>query len=307
MDVANRENDTTETTLVTVLILAMLIWGTSWVSGKIIADMAPAKVTTFYRLAIATISMLPILFVMHLFEWVQLRFTRQAVIWSVPAGLLLAAYNQLFFLGLNDGLPGKGGMLVTTLNPLFTCLLTVIVFKQKLSKLQIAGLTLGLIGGLMMIEIWYFNLEQLMVSGNLYFILAALTWAILTLVSQVGGRYADFLLFSTLMYGSASIISYGLAFEYAPLKSITTYPIEYWQHMLFLSTVVVSIATSVFFLATQKLGSSRSSSFVLVVPVSAMGLSAWYFGESLSLIVSSGGILALSAVYLLNYKNQQIK
>jgi drug/metabolite transporter (DMT)-like permease len=302
VDVAEKENDMTENTLVTVLILAMLIWGTSWVSGKIISDMAPAKVTTFYRLAIATISMLPILFSMHLLKWVRFRFTAKAIAWSVPAGLLLAAYNQLFFLGLNDGLPGKGGMLVTTLNPLFTCLLTVIVFKQRLSVFQVVGLTLGLIGGSMMIELWGFDLEQLMMSGNLYFILAAMTWAILTLVSQVGGRYADFLLFSTLMYASASIISYGLAYEYSPIKLIGSYSLAYWQHVLFLSTVVVSIATSVFFLATQKLGSNRSSSFVLVVPVSAMGFSAWYFGESLSFVVGVGGIFALAAVYLLNYK-----
>lgn len=278
----------------------MLIWGVSWVSGKIIADIAPTKLTTFYRLAMASISMLPILWLAHTFKFLTLHFSYKALVWAVPAGGLLAAYNQLFFLGLHSGLPGKGGMLVTTINPLFTFLLSAICFQQKLKTIQAIGLSFGLVGGLLMIEIWHFDAEQLLVSGNVYFISAALTWAVLTLVSQRAGRYADFLLFSTLMYLCASLISYAFVIEYAPFSSIAKYPSEYWYHMIFLSVVVVSVATSIFFFAAQKLGSNRSSSFVFVVPVSAMSLSAWYFGESLSLAVAMGGGLALSAVYLLN-------
>ncbi|MBQ4844447.1 DMT family transporter [Pseudoalteromonas sp. MMG005] len=301
-----KTKNSTETVLIISLIIAMLLWGTSWVSGKIIAEMAPTKVTTFYRLAIATLSMLPILFVVRRFKFVTLKFSRNALLWSLPAGALLAGYNQLFFLGLHNGLPGKGGMLVTTINPLFTFLLTSLVFQQKLKVVQGMGLTFGLIGGLFMIEIWSFNLDQLLASGNLYFILAAFTWAILTIISQIGGRYADFLLFSTFMYGFASLISYGFAYSYSPLKSMVIYSLEYWLHMAFLSTVVVSVATSIFFLATQQLGSSRSSSFIFVVPTSAMGLSAWYFGETLSAPVACGGVLAISAVYLLNFNKGKV-
>ncbi|BBN80804.1 membrane protein [Pseudoalteromonas sp. A25] len=288
--------------LIISLILAMLLWGASWISGKLIADLAPAPVTVFYRLAMATLGMLPILLLVHRFKVVTLRFSRKALLWSLPAGVILALYNQLFFLGLHDGLPGKGGMLVTTTNPVFTFILATILFKQTIAKRQALGLVLGLTGGLFMIQVWQFDYAQLMATGNAYFIMASLTWAVLTLVSQQGTRFADFLLFSTLMYACATVVSYGFAYEHSPLSTMNQYSSFYWQHMVFLSVVVVSIATSLFFLANQQLGSSRSSSFIFVVPASAMGLSAWYFSEPLSVPVACGALLALCAVYLINNK-----
>lgn len=288
--------------IVLALVSAMLFWGMSWISGKIIADIAPAQVTVFYRLFLAAISMLPIMWILYKFKLLNLNYNVRALLWSLPAGILLAAYNQLFFMGLADGLPGKGGMLVTTSNPVFTFILSAILLGQAINKRQGIGLALGLGGGLLMIEVWHFNLEQILASGNAYFILASLTWAFLTLISQRGTRYADFITFSTLMYVWASLLSYLFAYRHDPFSSASQYPAYYWHHLLFLSIVVVSIATSVFFLATQKLGPNRSSSFVFVVPVTAMGLSAWYFAERLSLGVAVGGACALCAVYLLNKK-----
>ncbi|RZM71441.1 DMT family transporter [Pseudoalteromonas rubra] len=302
MSTTTCQDQPNDSPILLALICAMLFWGMSWISGKIIADVAPAQVTVFYRLFLAAISMLPIMWLMNRLKLLNLRYDRRALIWSLPAGILLAVYNELFFLGLADGLPGKGGMLVTTSNPVFTFILSAVLLGQAINRRQGIGLALGLGGGLLMIEIWHFNLEQIMAAGNLYFILAALTWAFLTLISQRGTRYADFITFSTLMYFWASLISYGFAYEHAPFTSAAQYPAYYWHHLLFLSIVVVSIATSVFFLATQKLGPNRSSSFVFVVPVTAMGLSAWYFGERLSLGVAVGGACALCAVYLLNKK-----
>jgi len=290
--------------VILALVTAMLFWGASWISGKIIADMAPAKLTVFYRLALASISMLPILFLVKKFKLVNLRFAKPALLWSLPAGLLLAGYNQLFFLGLHDGLPGKGGMLVTTINPIMTFALAAIFNQQKFKPLQLLGMVLGLSGGMMMIEIWHFDTAQIFASGNLFFVLAALTWAFLTLASQRGTQFADFMTFSALMYLWASILSYVFAFDLNPFSSISNYPNVYWHHMLFLSVIVVSIATSVFFLANQKIGPSRSSSFIFVVPVTAMGLSVWYFGETIPLSVAIGGALALSAVYLINTSKQ---
>ena len=290
--------------VVLALVTAMLFWGASWISGKIIADMAPAKLTVFYRLALATVSMLPILFFVHKLKLVKLRFSQPAMLWSLPAGLLLAGYNQLFFLGLHDGLPGKGGMLVTTINPIMTFALAAIFNQQKFKTLQMLGMLLGLLGGMMMIEIWHFDHQHVFAAGNLFFILAALSWAFLTIISQRGTKFADFMTFSALMYLWASILSYIFAFEHSPFSSISYYPALYWQHMLFLSVIVISIATSVFFLANQKIGPSRSSSFIFVVPVTAMGLSVWYFDETIPLSVAFGGAFALAAVYLINTSKQ---
>ncbi|MBQ4835937.1 DMT family transporter [Pseudoalteromonas luteoviolacea] len=289
-----------DTSVIFALITAMLIWGSSWISGKIIADMAPAKVTVFYRIALATISMLPILLFVKKAKLQRLFCSNKAIFWSLPAGTLMAMYNQFFFLGLLDGLPGKGGMLVTTTNPIFTIILSTMILRIALSTKQVLGCVIGLVGGLLMIEVWHFDSAQVLASGNAYFLLASLTWAFLTLISKQGTKFCDFLTFSTLMYFWATLLSYVFAFELSPIQNITSYSATYWYHMFYLSIIVVSIATSIFFLATQQLGPSRSSSFIFIVPVTAMGMSIWYFNESLSLTMFLGGAFALCAVYLLN-------
>ncbi|TQF71549.1 DMT family transporter [Pseudoalteromonas luteoviolacea] len=300
MTTTTLDTSSKETTIVIALISAMLVWGSSWISGKIIADMAPSQVTVFYRISLAALSMLPTLYLMQKFKLIELRYSNKALLWSLPAGVLMAVYNQFFFVGLVDGLPGKGGMLVTTTNPVFTFMLSFLIFRMTLSTKQILGLVFGLIGGLLMIEVWRFNAAEIFASGNAFFLLASITWAALTLISKQGTKFSDFLTFSTLMYLWATLLSYIFAYKYEPLTNITSYSSTYWYHMLYLSIIVISIATTIFFLATQKLGANRSSSFIFIVPVTAMGLSVWYFAEQLSLAVSVGGGFALCAVYLLN-------
>lgn len=299
----NQIDETQQLTLTSALIFSMLLWGISWISGKYITALAPLQLTVFYRLLFATLSMFPIALLVYKFRLVKHSYNSKIWLYALPAGVLLAGYNQLFFLGLDTGLPGKGGMLVTTLNPIFTFILSFLLLKQSVNRIQQVGLLLGLVGGLLMIEIWQFSYEALLSSGNLFFISSALVWAFLTLASQKGAKYGDFLMFSSLMYLVAAIVSLVFALPYQPVDSLFTLPTNYWYHMAFLSVVVISIATSVFFLAAQRLGSNTASSFVFVVPVTAMGLSAWIFDESLPLPSLIGGILALTAVYLINTKS----
>lgn len=302
----SQTNETQQLTLTAALVFSMLLWGVSWISGKYITELAPLQLTVFYRLLFAALSMFPIALLAYKFKLVTPSFNRRIWLFAIPAGCLLAFYNQLFFLGLNTGLPGKGGMLVTTLNPIFTFILSFLIFKQSVNRIQQVGLFLGLTGGLLMIEIWQFSYAALLSSGNLFFISSALVWALLTLTSQKGAKFGDFLIFSSLMYLVAAVISVFFALPYNPIDSLFTLPINYWYHMAFLSVVVISIATSVFFLAAQRLGSNTASSFVFVVPITAMGLSAFIFDEALPLPSLVGGLLALTAVYLINTKSLQL-
>jgi drug/metabolite transporter (DMT)-like permease len=70
---------------------------------------------------------------------------------------------------------------------------------------------------------------------------------------------------------------------------------------VFLSVISSNFATTIYFIAAERLGSYRTSSFVFLVPSSAMLLSWLFLGEVPEPSTIIGGAIAISAVYLINH------
>ena len=64
----------------------------------------------------------------------------------------MTVYNYFYFRGTQLGLAGAGGVIVTTLNPIITSLLAVIIFKDILKLKDVWGAVLGLTGGAFIIK-----------------------------------------------------------------------------------------------------------------------------------------------------------
>jgi drug/metabolite transporter (DMT)-like permease len=75
--------------------------------------------------------------------------------------------------------------------------------------------------------------------------------------------------------------------------------------MFFSATITTSLATTFYFIATSKLGASRASSFIFMVPFSA-ALGSWIFLQEIpEAHTIIGGILGIAAVYILNKKDRK--
>ena len=70
--------------------------------------------------------------------------------------------------------------------------------------------------------------------------------------------------------------------------------------MLFLGVVATDFATTCYFLSASRLGSSRASAFMFIVPTAAVLLSWLLLGERPALVTLAGGALSIAAVYLAN-------
>lgn len=89
------------------------------------------------------------------------------------ASLFLIFYNIFFFLGLEVGFASFGGVFVTTINPVITFLLVAYITKTNIEISKKIALAIGVVGGLVMLKIWDFSAENILHSGNLYFLLAS--------------------------------------------------------------------------------------------------------------------------------------
>ncbi|TGK51292.1 DMT family transporter [Leptospira bouyouniensis] len=282
-----------------LLILAMVSWGIAWPFGKMVAGMIPIPVLVFWRFLVTFFSVIPLLYIMRL----PMRLKTGKDYWNVLiGGIIYTLYNQFFFLGLKNGLPGAGGVLVTTLNPIVTFFIVVLVQKKTITKRQVLGLFFGFIGGLVILQVWKISINYLLLSGNLFFLLCSFVWAILSLNSQKTGKSMSPITYSFYVYGIGSVLELLFCWNDPSFWKVSEFGYKFWFAIFYLSVISTTFGTTVYFYAATKLGSEIASSFIFIVPLSAYLSSYLILDEVIQIPVIIGGSLAMLAVYLINSK-----
>lgn len=279
------------------MIVSMIVWGVSWPVGKIVSAGAGGIVLVFWRFILSFAGIIGVL----LFYKNSLKITPGQFGLLLLSGALLVVYNLFFFQGVKVGYAGAGGVVVTCTMPLFTFLLTAVFERQSFSGKSVAGLLLGLLGGMILLEIWNISFENLLKTGNLFFLLAALSWAVLTIISRKSQQKVHFVVYSFYAYSTASVMGLIMALITGEeLLVVFSRDSVFWSGLFYLSILSVAFATTVYFLASKKLGSHRAGSFTFIVPSVALISSIFILGESPGWTTFAGGALAMTAVYLIN-------
>ena len=160
---------------------------------------------------------------------------------------------------------------------------------------------MGLASGLVLIEVWQLSYGRLISSGNLFFISNALIWAIITILSQRIQKTISAVGYSFYSYLFATLAQLPFC-RIDTLGSVFSAGTVFWMNMVFLSVFSSTFAGTVYFLASKKIGAQRASSFMFIVPLSALFFSAVILNEKPSASTIAGGCAAIAAVYLINRK-----
>jgi drug/metabolite transporter (DMT)-like permease len=284
------------------VVIAMIFWGTAWSSAKVVSNMVSPDVVVFWRFSFAFITMAPLLFIMKL----SLKVTKRELLFLILGAVFYTTYNQLFFKGLVHGLAGAGGVLVTTTNPIITHVLVIIFLGQKISKRSIIGLVLGLTGGFFLLQGWTLKPDEIFKPGNILFLFAATAWAVLSIVTnQIQKNKLNYLVTSFYLLGLSALLQFFFAVPYG-LTSIIGQNLIFWGNLIYLGTIAMALSTTIYFLATSKFGSERASSFIFIVPTSAVLTSFIFLGEVPQWYTIVGGCIAIAAVYLINSKTKKV-
>ncbi len=278
-----------------LLILAMLLWGGGWSALKILTQDLSVDVIVFWRFFIMSLSFLPILYFLKM----PLKLSRANLKYVVGSSLLNIAFMFFSFMGIKYGFAGSGSVIITTLSPLMTFLLVAIVFRKRLANLQYFGLAIGLFGGAIMLELN--DMALFWNSSNLYFLLCAIVWAALTLLSQHSQKHIHPIHFSFLIAVVASLFTFFYALP-SDVLSVFSQGTKFWVAMIYLAVLGQSVATTIFFMASGKLGSEKTSSFMFLVPVFALFIAWLILDEPLQLHIVVGGIISMVAVFFINKK-----
>jgi len=283
-----------------IMIIAMASWGLSWTNGKILGNYTSVSMLMFWRFGIAALAMVPIL----LYAGVSIRLTPRSAAGIFASSILLMLYNYFYFTGTHVGKAGAGGVLVTTLNPVATFILVSAMERIRIQRRPLIGILMGILGGTIIINLWGRGMEAIFVHGNQYFLLCASTWAVLTLISSRIGKHIHILAYSFWLYLISAAFSF-LFIDKSKVFAVFDLNLSFWLNLLSISVGAMAFATTAYFIAASRLGSSKAAAFTFTVPVSAMLFSMLILKESLQLNVVFGGLFSIAAVVLINSQGKK--
>ena len=280
------------------MVFAMITWGYSWVGAKILGPYGHVSTKIFLRFFFASIALIPILLKYH----IPFRIDKKGFIFILWNSISLCSYNYFYFKSTHMGLAGVGGVLVTTLNPILTSLFVFSFLDRSSAKLkEFVGLIMGLTGGGIIMRLWEMDIDLMISSGNIFYILASCSWVSVTIASQKSKTHIHFLTYSFWSFLSASLFSLSFC-EIESISQTINYDSIYWLNIFLLSIVVMSFANTMYFFASSKIGAVKASSYIFVVPLTAIIFSKIILNEQVLYTTVLGGILSVVAVYLINKK-----
>lgn len=281
-----------------LMVFAMIFWGASWISTKVLTTYVNEYELVFLRMGICFITMFPIIY----FYKLSFKIDLKSFYLILVASVILTFYSIVMFLGVEHGTGSFGGALVTTLIPIITFILIAFLHKKTISLKHSFALILGAFGVLNMLNIWNFDLNEIFSKDNIYFLLAAFLWSILTIVTSKATRINAFV-FTFYTYIISSSVLFIFFVDANIFEKVLDFDYIFWFNIFVITILSTTFATSIYFIGASKLGAKEASSYIFLVPASALSFGAIFLGEEITFNVIIGTIFTIIAIYILNNLN----
>ena len=265
-------------------LLTIFIWGTTFISTKILlVDFKPIEIL-FFRFLIGLIALL-IIYPKRL-----KKTTKDQEITFALAGLCGVT---LYFLLENIAL-------TYSIAPFFTAILSDFVLKEKSLK---SNFIIGFIAAMIGIALISFNGTsnfKLNPIGDVLALLAALVWAIYSVLTKKISEYG----YNTIqvirrifIYGIAFMLIALLPFDFELNLNRFTNPV-YLGNIIFLGLGASALCFVTWNVAVKILGAVKTSIYIYIVPIVTVVTSLIILNEQITLMSFIGTILTLIGLFL---------
>jgi len=272
--------------------LAMITWAMAWTNAHIVNTYLSFYNLVFFRFLLGSLSLLPIIMYQK-----KIEFSWNIIKYVFPVSILFLFYNISFFMATENPGVGRGAVLVTTINPIIT-LLIMIAVKRIIKLKEIAGIALGILGGFIIMNVFTDGLGVIFHKNNIYFLICALTWGIMTVVINYGQKKISPLQFIFYCYTLTTILALPLT-NFAVID-FDSWDINFYANFLLVSVGAMAFGTSIYMYFTSVIGPVKSSVFIFSVPFLALGISSVFLEEIINIQTIVGGLLSLTAIYVVN-------
>ncbi|MBD1867616.1 DMT family transporter [Cyanobacteria bacterium FACHB-471] len=293
-------DNSTPPTLIFIKLAAMtVIWGATFIVGRVLMQSVAPFTAAFWRYAIATLCLL-LLTIKQEGRLPPLR--SQQVLPLVILGLSgIFAYNAFFFLGLQTTDASRAALIVTT-NPTVIALSAALLLKDKLTPFKLIGIFLALTGAA--IAISQGNplaiLAQRIGSGDWFLLGCVITWTIYTLMGKQVMKTLSPFAATTYACLIGTPIFFIPALREGLLQSWQTFSVSVWLGILYLALLGTVAAFCWYYEGVKLIGAAKAAVFINLVPVISVILAALLLNEPLTPTLILGGLCVVLGVSLTN-------
>ena len=283
--------------IVVKLTLVALIWGGSFIAGRVAAQEIPATTAALTRYVIASVVLVAMAFAK---EGGLPRLDARQWIAAALLGLTgVAAYNYLFLVGL-ETVPASRGSLIMALNPAATMIGAALFLREPVTVAKVAGTLIALVG--VAIELSGGNPLALLGGGigrgELALFGCVLGWSAYTLIGKKVAGVSNLAITTyAALLGTALLFIVTLARGELALPQASA---RAWWALVYMGTLGTAVAFVWFLEGVKTLGPARAAIFVNLVPVAAIALAALLLGERITLAMIVGGALVIAGVWIIN-------
>ncbi len=282
-----------------LLILAAMFYAGNLIVGKPVTQEIPPIMLSFFRYLIAAIVILPIGYR----EWKNnkelWKKEWKAILALSITGLVL--FNIFVYLALNYTTSINAGI-VEASTPIFTLILTFLLFGERFSRKQMLGVFISLFGvffvitkgSLEVITSLQFN------SGDLIMLLAMITWSFYSIfIKQHTWKFPT--------YGALLVMVVVAIIIFIPLMTIemNQFSTINWSWKVIAGLIYLGVFPSLVALIAynkgiEAIGPSRASVFLNLIPVFTMLGAVIFLGEQLTWIQLIGSFFVIFGVLITN-------
>lgn len=286
-----------ESNIYLLMVLCAFFWAGAFIAGKIGIKEFPPFSLAFFRFLFATLLIFPVMVRYEKKDW---RLKKEDFKVVIALGIIgMFGYHVLFFIALQYTTAINSSMIAAT-NPMITSIIASIIIGEKLGIKRIGAISIAFIG--VVLTLTNGKLSSL---GNLSFnigdvimLLAVACWASYSVISKkVMDRYSPLIL-TTYSFLVCLIALVPFVIFEKPLEYIPNITIAGWGSVLYMAVFASFIGYLVQQISIKKIGPSKTSVFINLVPVFSIALSSVILKEEVTIIKCISAMIIILGVYI---------
>ncbi len=276
----------------------VLFWSGNFVLGKFVSNDMQAIELNFFRWLGVLIVLSPLLVINKelIFKTIQKNF----ILMMTYALLGISGFNSFIYLGLQDT-TATNALLINSSVPIIIIFLTALIFKQKISNMQISGIILSTLGVIFLVLQGDFNrIKSLEFNqGDMWIIIAGFIWALYSVLLKIRPKDLHGLDFiaAIVFLGTIVLFFFYVGFGFTVESTITSVSNNY---IVILYVVFFpSILSYIFWhKGIHEIGADKTGQFTHLMPIFGSILAFIFLGETLEFYHLLGMLLIGFGIYL---------
>jgi drug/metabolite transporter (DMT)-like permease len=276
------------------LIVVIIFWGSSFASIKILLPQIPANTIAFLRFFLASIVLGIFLVITK-----QPRLQRKHLPSILLTGLSgIAIFNVLQNQGLRYAGATDSAILIA-MSPVFIALLSWLILKERISKLQIIGIFIAFAGSVLVAtdgSLSDLGFHRMRLLGDLLVLLSSIIWAVFSIsLKKLLTHYppTTIITYSTFV-GTVFLIPFSL-FEYP--VDLTAVTAAGWLNIIYLGLLASALGNLIWNAALNTVSAVTAGAYLYLSPVVAAIVALIYLNEIPSIYTIIGGLIILMGTY----------